>query len=145
MTDLTATMRATTEGFLYAFNGDWQPDATLVYRSEDCEHVFLPASAGTPKKTKDEWAAYFKNVAPLVKDAKMTINDYLGNPAERRAVCRSSMTATTAAGCFNNEYVWFLAFDETGKQITRIEESLDSAATREIRARFREAGLLPKH
>ncbi|KAF2225385.1 hypothetical protein BDZ85DRAFT_66046 [Elsinoe ampelina] len=145
MADLAATMRATTEGFLYSFNGDWQPDATLAYRSENCKHVFLPASIGTPEKTKGEWAAYFKNVAPLVKDAKMTINDYLASPAERRAICRSSMTASTAAGPFNNEYVWFLTFDETGKQITRIEEFLDSAATQEIRARFRDAGLLPKH
>lgn len=75
----------------------------------------------------------------------MTIHDFVAAPAEHRAVCRSSMSAMTPAGPFNNEYVWFFTFDETGKKITVIEEFLDSKATKEIRERFNAAGLLPSH
>lgn len=76
---------------------------------------------------------------------QMTINDFVAAPADRRAVCRSSMKAMTPAGKFENEYVWFFTFDESGKKITHIEEFLDSKATKEIRARFDAAGLLPSH
>ncbi|PSK42196.1 hypothetical protein B9Z65_4110 [Elsinoe australis] len=145
MSSLETNMRTTTEAFLYSFRGDWQPTATLSLRSADCKHTFLPASLGNAPKSKDEWAAYFKNVAPLIKGAKMTINDYLPAPSERRAVCRSSMVASTPVGEFRNEYVWFFTFDESGEHVTDIVEFLDSVATRDIRSRLGEAGLLGRH
>lgn len=161
--DLTAAMRATTEGFLHDFEGQWEEGATLSYRSPDCKHVMLPVSLGYPPRSNDDFATYFRRIAPLVSEAKvptslattdhrmkltlfkMTINDFVAAPADRRAVCRSSMTAMTPAGKFENEYVWFFTFDESGKKITHIEEFLDSKATKEIRARFDAAGLLPTH
>ncbi|KAK4503651.1 hypothetical protein PRZ48_004566 [Zasmidium cellare] len=143
--DLTAAMRATTEGFLHDFEGQWEEGATLSYRAPDCNHIMLPVSLGIPSRTNDDFATYFKRIAPLVRDAVMAINDFVAAPTDRRAVCRSSMTAMTDAGKFENEYVWFFTFDESGKKITHIEEFLDSSATKEIRARFREAGLTQGH
>lgn len=120
--DLTAAMRATTEGFLHDFEGQWEEGATLSYRSPECKHVMLPVSLGIPARSNDDFATYFKRIAPLVREAvvsrpqpnairveadhpKMTINDFVAAPADRRAVCRSSMTAMTDAGKFENEYV----------------------------------------
>lgn len=160
--DLTAAMRATTEGFLHDFEGQWEEGATLSYRSPDCQHVMLPASLGQPPKSNDDFATYFKRIAPLVSEAKvfilpsywrpvradifeMTINDFLAAPADRRVVCRSSMTAMTPTGKFENEYVWFFTFNESGTKIIHIAEFLDSKATKDIRARFDAAGLLPSH
>ncbi|KAF4547595.1 SnoaL-like domain-containing protein [Elsinoe fawcettii] len=131
-------MKATTEGFLYSFNGDWQPDATTAYRSADCQQRILPSTVGHMMRNREEWTAYFKTLAPMVKDAKMTIDDYISVPDERKVVCRSSMTASTAVGPFSNEYVWFFDFDEEGKQITNIVEFLDSAVTQELRAKIAE-------
>ena len=71
---------------------------------------------------------------------KMTINDYIAAPDQRRAVCRSSMKATTPVGPYSNEYVWFLSFDETGSQIVSITEFMDSKAVSEFRSRLAEAG-----
>lgn len=41
------------------------------------------------------------------------------------------MTATsdTAVGPYNNEYFFHLKFDETGKEVTSIEEMVDSQMT----------------
>lgn len=75
----------------------------------------------------------------------MTIEDYMAVPSERRAVCRTSLSATTPVGPYSNEYVWFLKFDESGEKIVSIVEFFDSKAAAEVLARFREAGLLQKH
>lgn len=75
----------------------------------------------------------------------MTIHDYLSAPSERRAVCRSSMAATSTVGPFNNEYVWFLTFNETGEKIVNITEFLDSKASTDIRAKMAEADLAARH
>lgn len=75
----------------------------------------------------------------------MVINDYLAVPSDRRVVCHSSMTAKTPVGPFSNEYVWFLTFDEGGKQIVNITEFVDSSATKNILSKFEDAGLGKKH
>ena len=57
-----------------AFDGKWLPDATLAQRAPDCEHTMLPASMGIPiKKTRDEFAEYFKPVTPLILEAKVAL------------------------------------------------------------------------
>ncbi|EME48328.1 hypothetical protein DOTSEDRAFT_67418 [Dothistroma septosporum NZE10] len=144
--DISGNMRKTTEGFLYSWNGDWihSAEPNLATRAPECQHIMMPASVGASPKSNDDWAEYFKHVAPLITDSKMTIHDYLAVPEDRRAVCRSSMAATTPAGPLNNEYVWFLTFDVTGDKIIRIEEFLDSKATTELRIKLREGGYL-KH
>ena len=75
----------------------------------------------------------------------MTIDDYIAVPSERRAVCRSSMSATTPVGPYNNEYVWFFTLDDSGQKIASITEFLDSKAAGDIVSKFVEAGLLKKH
>jgi hypothetical protein len=69
---LEQKMRATTEAFLYSFDGQWQPDATMKYRAPECIHKMLPATINVPPKNNEEWAARFKNVAPLVTDGKVS-------------------------------------------------------------------------
>lgn len=69
--DLSANMRDTTEAFVMAFDGNWSEDATLAQRAPGCDHTMLPASLGVPKRSKQEWAAYFKSVAPLITEAKV--------------------------------------------------------------------------
>lgn len=69
----------------------------------------------------------------------MVINDYLAAPEERRAVCRSSITATTPFGPYSNDYVWFFDFNETGDKIVRITEFFDSKAAAEILAKRKAA------
>lgn len=76
---------------------------------------------------------------------QMIIDDYLAVPAERRCVCRSSLSASTAVGPYKNEYVWFLTFSEDGKSITKITEFLDSKGASEVVVKLREAGILKAH
>ncbi len=71
----------------------------------------------------------------------MTIDDYLAVPAERRAVCRLSMTATTPVGEYDNEYVFFFDFNESGTKLTKIVEFLDATKVAELRDRFAKAGM----
>lgn len=91
---------------------------------------------GIPRRSNAEWGAYFKKSEPLgingkvshrpqSNDArratadgdKMTIKDYMEVPSERHAVCRSQFLGTTPIGPYSTEYVWFLRFDENGKNI----------------------------
>lgn len=69
----------------------------------------------------------------------MQIDDVVVAPDDRKVVVRSSQSSTTVLGPFSNEYVWFFTFDESGEQITRIVEVLDSAASKEMLARVTKA------
>lgn len=66
----------------------------------------------------------------------MTIKDYLAVPAERRAVCYSTMDAESIVGPFKAEYVWFLRFDESGGKFTEIVEFMDTKATTDVLTRI---------
>lgn len=70
--NLANNMKATTEAFLHAFNGDWAEDATLTQRAPDCIQTIMPSSVGKIIRGKDEWAAYFKPLAPRIKGAKVS-------------------------------------------------------------------------
>ena len=74
----------------------------------------------------------------------MTIDDYLSVPSERRVVARSSMKATAKFGPFNNEYVWWLTFNETGEKIVKIEEFIDRKAAADLLAKARAEGYIPE-
>lgn len=69
----------------------------------------------------------------------MTIQEYFGSPAEKRAVCYTVLDSTTQVGPYHNEYVWILRFDETGEHLTEIMEFLDSKAAADILAKAAEA------
>jgi hypothetical protein len=69
---LEQNMPATTEGFVYSFNGEWQPGATMKYRAPECMHTMLPSTLNVPPKNNDEWAARLVKVAPLVTDGKVS-------------------------------------------------------------------------
>jgi hypothetical protein len=68
---LENNMRATTEGFVYSFDGKWQPGATMQYRAPECKHSMLPSSLNLGTRNNDEWDAHFKSVAPFVTDGKV--------------------------------------------------------------------------
>ncbi|KAK3655183.1 hypothetical protein LTR56_003604 [Elasticomyces elasticus] len=145
--EVAANMRATTEGFVHSFDGRWTTGATLSYRSPHCKHTMLPSALGlgTKEKNNDEWAAHFKRLDGIVTNAETTIHDYLAVPNERRAVCRTSLTADTSVGPYANDYVWFFTFDEDGRKIVSITEFMDSKAGAEMLRKLTEAGLFEKH
>ena len=72
----------------------------------------------------------------------MTLDDYVSSPADRRIVCRTSLSATTPVGPYTNEYIWFLTFDATGRSITRITEFLDGLMAKELLGTLGKAGLM---
>lgn len=67
----------------------------------------------------------------------MEMSEYTVDLAQRRTVCYSKIAATSVAGPFSNEYVWFLTFNESGKKITSIVEFLDSKQSDDVRAALR--------
>ena len=75
----------------------------------------------------------------------MTLHDYVAVPDERRAVCRSSITATTPVGPYRNEYIWFFTFDESGQKVVSITEFFDSKAAGEMLSKFVDAGIIKRH
>lgn len=75
----------------------------------------------------------------------MTIDDYVADLDQRRAVCRSSLEATSPVGRYTNEYVWFLSFDESGEKITNITEFMDTKAAGDLLSKLREQGYIKGH
>ena len=69
---LEQNMRATTEGFVYSFDGKWEPGATMKYRAPECIHTMLPSTLNVPPKNNDEFAARFEKIAYLVTDGKVS-------------------------------------------------------------------------
>ena len=70
----------------------------------------------------------------------MIINDYVEDLNRRRTVTRTQGLMTSSViGSFENEYVWFLSFNETGTQITEIVEFMDSRSAVDIMERIKSA------
>lgn len=71
---LATNMRATTEAFVHAFDGQWTVEAAMAPRAPECEHTILPSSLGMPRRNNDEWAANFSRIAGLVREAKVHVS-----------------------------------------------------------------------
>lgn len=69
---LEQNMRATTESFLYSFNGQWKPNITLELRTPECMFKTLPSNLGHPPRNNEEWAVAFGKVAHIVKDGHVS-------------------------------------------------------------------------
>ena len=70
--DLENNMRATTEGFVYSFNGTWKPGATMQYRAPECIHSMLPSTLNIPPHNNEQWAARFEKLSGLVTDGTVS-------------------------------------------------------------------------
>jgi len=75
----------------------------------------------------------------------MTIEDYMAVPSECRAMCWSSVSATTPVGPSSNDRFCFLTFDDGGLEIASITEVVDSKAAKELLSRLVDAGLIERH
>lgn len=75
----------------------------------------------------------------------MVITDWKPSPAEHRALAKSSMTAMSPAGPYNNHFAWYLRFSEDGSQIVQIEEDLDADLAKDLLKRLKGAGYLENH
>ncbi|KAK5118391.1 hypothetical protein LTR62_002905 [Meristemomyces frigidus] len=132
---LANNMRATSEAFLQAWD-TWEVESIMAIRAPECTHSMLPVNVGFDARTNAEFGAYLKTVGGFFTKSKMTMNDYVAVPAERRAVVRSTMLADAPWGEFRNEYVWFLRFTEDGLLVTEIIEFIDSLTTRDVKAKI---------
>ncbi|CAK1365529.1 hypothetical protein CB0940_09966 [Cercospora beticola] len=140
--NIARCMRVTTEAFLQTWTGNWVHalEANLALRAPECSHTILPSSLGRKNETNDVWASKFSKVMSLVTESTMTLEDYISVPAERRAVARSSVKAQSPVGSYENDYVWFLNFDEEGKKIVKIVEFVDGLAAKELLGKLKEGG-----
>lgn len=74
--DLAQTMKATTEAFLFAFNGSWSAETnktTISLRAPECEHTMVPSSLDMPSKSNDQFSAYFRSLEGVVTNAKVLL------------------------------------------------------------------------
>jgi ketosteroid isomerase-like protein len=56
----------------------------------------------------------------------------------RKVAFHATSEANSPIGLYTNEYAWFLHFNESGENITKIEEFVDSLYTTEFFAKIRE-------
>lgn len=73
--DLEVSMRATTESFVYAFNGTWRVDSAAVSaRAPGCIHTIFPSSLGIPKRNNEEFADHLRGLEGLFTGSVVSEN-----------------------------------------------------------------------
>jgi len=128
----------TAERLVAAFN-EMDIPAIMSVRSRECTRQFLPQSMNLPNQDN---AAYEKSLRWLIsafRNFNLTIQDTIED-LEARKICMWLVArADTAAGEYANEYIWLMAFDESGKKITSINEYVDTVMQKDFFPKLRES------
>ena len=69
---------------------------------------------------------------------KLTVHEIVHDAPRSKAVVYAFSKANTPYGEWNNEYAVFFTFDDSGKHISKIEEMIDSAFTKEFAPKFQQ-------
>ncbi|CAK3734884.1 Hypothetical predicted protein [Lecanosticta acicola] len=128
-------MQKATETLISGFNTGTINDI-MAHRSAACTQRILPKTLGRTPKNNAEAREHVTHVYDLLHDWTFTADNILYDVAARKSCFHATSSATSPVGPFGNEYSFFLWFSEDGEEITRIEEMVDSAYSKEYFARL---------
>ncbi|KAI1409285.1 hypothetical protein F5Y13DRAFT_170567 [Hypoxylon sp. FL1857] len=117
--------------FLEAFN-EFTPESVVRYRSPTCLHRLLPDTLKRPPQTNTDYANFIAVLQPIMPDFKLRIvegREPVVDEVSRRVVLHLKSHSDTAAGVYENEYVWILTLGQDGESIDDIVEFADSLYT----------------
>lgn len=127
----TSEQRKSAEAVVAAFN-KMDIDTIMSYRSPDCLRYYLPITMGYEPQANDSYERSLRNLTGVFKDYSLTIEDIVEDRDARSLCLWLTARANTAAGLYENDYVWLWYFDESGTKILRSKEFSDSIRNREF-------------
>ncbi|KAF5131503.1 hypothetical protein MHUMG1_07654 [Metarhizium humberi] len=120
---------ATIDKFIEGW-GTNNPEAWVQLWTDDCTNKILPFSLGAPPMSKDTVVSkalpkLFGNLA----NWKLQVYEVVLDTKKSKAAIYATSKADTPFGDFKwaNEYAAFVTLTEDGKQISKIEEMVDTA------------------
>ncbi len=129
--------------FLEAF-ADLSESRHLSVRSEDCTHIFAPASLNPPPpKDNATFAAHLVGLREVMAGFPVTPKEMIDSANENTVTVWATSEAmfheelkddglSAAEWAYRGEYIFILAMDPSGRRIQRIVEFLDSKGTERI-------------
>ena len=119
---------------------EWTVEGALRVRSADCMHQLHPASMNRPCMSNDDLAAYLASINRLFQNYRVHVaeDETVVDVEKRTVVMHAHGTADTILGPFRNEYMFILRMTESGEQIERIDEFVDSLAVLDLVPRIKE-------
>lgn len=111
--------------FIAGYN-EWNMDAILAPRAENCMHRVYPARLSRPNMNNTEYRTYFSAFLPLYKDFNVMIIDAYVDESANRVALQATSTATSVIGPYANEYVLMLKMTECQDKIYEVREFVDS-------------------
>ncbi|KAI6833465.1 hypothetical protein KC332_g12649 [Hortaea werneckii] len=105
----------------------WGVDAVMAPRADDCIHHLGPKSLGRPLRNNEQYRAYFYTLQTLFQDFKIEVTDQVFDGDQKKAALHVFGSASSPVGKYEQEYTWFLTFNEDGTKVKRLEEMIDSS------------------
>ncbi|KAI4190464.1 MAG: hypothetical protein L6R41_000769 [Letrouitia leprolyta] len=141
---MTSTRIETAKIFLEGF-ADLSESRHLSVRSEDCMHIFAPASLDPPPpKDNATFAAHLASLREVMAGFPVTPKEIFDSANEKTVTVWATSEAkfhkelqddglSADEWAYRGEYIFILAMDPSGRQIHRIIEFLDSKGTERMR------------
>jgi hypothetical protein len=131
-----AELLATAHRFMESYHS-WDMDKILSVRSPNCIHHCPPKSLhGGPSYTNAEFAAFFSNILPLLRNFRGEVvgggdkeESFVVDVERRKVAMHLRGYADSDIGPYENEYIVVLKMTERGDLVEEIVEFLDSGYT----------------
>lgn len=137
---MTSTRVETAKIFLEGF-ADLSGSRHLSVRTEDCVHIFAPASLNPPPpKDNATFAAHLAGLREVMAGFPVMPKEIIDSANENTVTIWATSEAKfhkelqddglpASEWAYRGEYIFILAMDQSGKRIQRIVEFLDSKGT----------------
>ncbi|KUJ13608.1 uncharacterized protein LY89DRAFT_622550 [Mollisia scopiformis] len=126
MSESADTQVSTLNGFITGWK-NWKAEDMIASWSPECTQRALPFSLGHPPRSRAEVQFTLPKLMGIVSNHDLTIHEVVHDAARSKAVVYALSKGDTPFGEWRNEYAVFLTFSESGEQIIKFEEMVDSA------------------
>ena len=126
-----SAQRKTADAIVEAFN-KMDIGTIMSVRSPECLRYYLPTTMGYPPQENASYEQSLRQLVAIFTDFSLVVDDVIEDKDARTICMWLTAKANTAAGLYQNDYVWLWNFDESGTKILRSKEYSDSVQNKEF-------------
>jgi hypothetical protein len=126
VTSKSTSKLLTTALAVVAGYNEWNMDAILAPRAENCTHRVYPARLNRPAMNNTAYNEYFSNFLPYFRNFNVTVIDAYVDEQANRVALQAKSSAESVVGPYANEYVLMLKMTECQDKIYEFREFIDS-------------------
>ncbi|KAH7309756.1 hypothetical protein B0I35DRAFT_482502 [Stachybotrys elegans] len=131
MSSIRENLLKIVDGYLEGFNTNTL-EGLIALCSPDCKHTLLPAAAGHPVFSNEEYQAFIGRGLAFMKNFQLKLAEGLDpiiDEQARKIVIYLTSTAESPAGNYANEYTFMFETNDAVTEIVKIVEFVDTATT----------------